>query len=47
MVKDPVCKMEINEKKAAFFSEYNGKKYFFCSDGCKKSFDKNPSKYAK
>jgi P-type Cu+ transporter len=45
MAIDPVCKMEINEKKAAATSEYKGKKYFFCSVGCKKAFDANPEKY--
>jgi YHS domain-containing protein len=43
--KDPVCGMEVEEKKAAGTSEYQGKTYYFCSLGCKKTFDKEPQKY--
>jgi len=45
MAIDPVCKMTVDEKKAAATSEYQGKKYYFCSPGCKKAFDQNPTKY--
>jgi YHS domain-containing protein len=45
MVIDPVCKMTVDEKKAAATSEYKGQKYYFCAVGCKKSFDKEPDKY--
>ena len=45
MAKDPVCKMEVEESKAAATSEYKGKKYYFCAVGCKKSFDQDPEKY--
>jgi YHS domain-containing protein len=45
MAVDPVCKMEVQETKAAATSEYRGKKYYFCSVGCKKAFDRNPEKY--
>ena len=31
MVIDPVCKMQIDESKAAGKSEYNGKTYYFCA----------------
>ena len=44
-VKDPVCGMEIDPATAADTSEYNGQTYYFCSLGCKKSFDKEPEKY--
>jgi Cu+-exporting ATPase len=47
MAKDPVCGMRIDEKKAAATSQYRGKTYYFCSPGCKKSFDANPEKYLK
>ncbi len=47
MAKDPVCKMDVNEKTAKLKSDYNGKTYYFCAPGCKSTFDKNPSKYAK
>ncbi len=45
MVKDPVCGMQIDPKTAAGKSEYQGQTYYFCSVGCKKSFDKEPQKY--
>ncbi|HCR72308.1 MAG TPA: YHS domain-containing protein [Anaerolineae bacterium] len=44
-VHDPVCHMDIDPETAAGTSEYNGKTYYFCSLGCKKSFDKDPEKY--
>ncbi|MSO20531.1 MAG: YHS domain-containing protein [Acidobacteria bacterium] len=45
MAIDPVCKMVIDEIKAAGSSTYQGKTYFFCALGCKKSFEVNPEKY--
>ena len=47
MAIDPVCGMEVDEKKAAAKSDFRGKTYYFCAVGCKKSFDKNPKKYIK
>jgi RND family efflux transporter MFP subunit len=47
--KDPICGMDVDEKRAAAAgrtSEYKGSTYYFCSDGCKKDFDKEPGKYA-
>jgi YHS domain-containing protein len=45
MTKDPVCKMEVNEKEAAATSTYKGETYYFCADGCKTDFDNEPEKY--
>jgi YHS domain-containing protein len=45
MAKDPVCGMEVNEKKAAAKSVHKGKTYYFCAPGCKKAFDETPEKY--
>ena len=45
MAKDPVCGMQVDEKTAAGKSEYKGQTHYFCSAGCKKSFDKEPEKY--
>jgi len=39
--------MTVDEKKAAGSSAYSGKTFYFCAPGCKKEFDKNPSKYVK
>jgi len=44
---DPVCKMQVDENKAAGKSEYNGKTYYFCAPGCKRKFDAEPEKYLK
>jgi YHS domain-containing protein len=45
MEKDVVCGMTVDPKTAAGESEYQGKTYYFCSKGCKATFDKNPAKY--
>jgi YHS domain-containing protein len=45
MAIDPVCGMEVDEKTAQWKSEYKGTTYYFCSSGCKGSFDKDPEKY--
>jgi len=45
MAIDPVCKMEVEESKAAATSEYKGKNYYFCAAGCKKSFGQGLEKY--
>ena len=44
--KDPICGMDVTPDNAAGKSEYMGQTYYFCSTGCKKSFDANPEKYA-
>jgi YHS domain-containing protein len=46
MMKDPVCGMDVDPKTAAAKSEFQGVTYYFCSNGCKKAFDKEPEKYA-
>ena len=45
MAKDPVCKMEVDEKKAVATSTHEGKTYYFCAQWCKNAFDKEPEKY--
>ena len=45
MATDPVCKMEVEESKAAATAVYQGNTYYFCAAGCKKSFEQNPAKY--
>jgi len=46
MTKDLVCNMNVDEKDSKK-SEFKGKNYYFCSDACKSTFDKNPSKFVK
>jgi Cu+-exporting ATPase len=45
MEKDPVCGMRVDPTTAAAKSEYQGKTYYFCSPGCKTSFDKSPEAF--
>lgn len=43
---DPVCGMTVETATAEYRSFRDGKAYYFCSAGCKTSFDKDPAKYA-
>lgn len=45
MAKDPICNMEVDEKSAKYTTQYEGKTYYFCAPGCKKTFENNPTKY--
>ncbi len=45
VAQDPVCKMQVEEKKAAAKVEHMGKTYYFCSEGCKRAFEKDPQRY--
>jgi P-type Cu+ transporter len=42
---DPVCLMEVDPATAQWMAEYEGKEYYFCSPGCKRSFEREPEKY--
>ncbi|HZS73512.1 MAG TPA: YHS domain-containing protein [Candidatus Nitrosotalea sp.] len=44
MTRDPVCKMEVDEKSSPS-SHHGGKTYHFCCPSCKSAFEKNPAKY--
>ena len=43
---DPVCHMQVDQNTAAAVSEYQGRRYYFCSPGCKEKFDGSPGQYA-
>jgi YHS domain-containing protein len=45
MAKDPVCGMQVDEKKAAATAVHQGTTYYFCAPGCKTAFEKSPEKY--
>ncbi|HYB06666.1 MAG TPA: YHS domain-containing protein [Nitrososphaerales archaeon] len=47
MQRDPVCGMAVDEKKAQLKSEHDGRIFYFCSAGCKNSFDRDPQKYGR
>jgi P-type Cu+ transporter len=42
---DPVCGMSVDPDHAEYRSVQKGETYYFCSPGCKASFDKDPGKY--
>jgi YHS domain-containing protein len=47
MAVDPVCGMEVDEKKAAATYEFKGKTFYFYAIGCKEKFVKAPEKFLK
>ena len=46
MATDPVCGMTVDPTTARKTSDYRGATFYFCSPGCKKAFDADPSAYA-
>lgn len=42
---DPVCQMEVEVEGAKYVSELKGEKYYFCSAGCQREFEEDPSQY--
>jgi len=45
MARDPVCGMTVDEKTSKLKSEHEGRVFYFCSPGCKATFDRDPHKY--
>jgi Cu+-exporting ATPase len=45
MDKDPVCGMAVTRKNVAGRSRFQGKTFYFCSEGCKERFDSDPQTY--
>jgi Cu+-exporting ATPase len=46
MTTDPVCGMTIEESAAEASSDYEGKRYYFCSEACRDEFEAHPEQYA-
>ncbi|MGB5668683.1 MAG: XdhC family protein [Maribacter sp.] len=44
---NPVCQVPVSKKNPKHIIEYKGEKVYFCCDGCKVSFEKNPEQYFK
>ncbi|MCC6735141.1 MAG: heavy metal translocating P-type ATPase [Bauldia sp.] len=44
-VRDPVCGMYVDPHTAEHRSDYGGRTFHFCCDGCKASFDADPMRY--
>ena len=43
---NPVCNVPVQKSTAKHVINYKKKDYYFCCDGCKVSFEKEPAKYA-
>lgn len=46
MAKDVICGMKVSED-TELKSSFQGKSFYFCSEQCKETFDKNPLKYSR
>lgn len=46
MAKDPVCGMEVDQNKAVASLVYEGRTYYFCTEACRRAFERDPEKYA-
>jgi xanthine dehydrogenase accessory factor len=42
---NPVCKIPVQKSTAKYVLEHEGEKVYFCCDGCKESFEKEPELY--
>lgn len=47
MDKDPVCGRPVDPVDAPESSIYQERIYYFCSEKCRKRFDRNPAKFTK
>ena len=45
MTKDPVCGMNIDDKKSEFHTQFGGRNYSFCSEDCKQEFEADPEEF--
>jgi YHS domain-containing protein len=46
MTKDVVCGMDVSEKESEYQSQYGGQQFYFCSEDCKRTFDRQPEDFA-
>jgi Cu+-exporting ATPase len=44
---DPVCGMAVEPGSNKIITTINGETYYFCAEGCRQSFEKNPKKFLK
>jgi len=44
-ITDPVCGMTVEPTMTESYTKVGGKTYFFCGEGCRKSFVNNSEKY--
>lgn len=45
-VVDPVCKMDVSAGDSDPHADRDGRRYYFCSDGCRQKFLRDPARYA-
>lgn len=45
MAKCPVCGMDVDDKTAKNFLQYQGQTYYFCAPGCKSLFERDPARF--
>jgi len=43
---DPVCGMAVRNDESALTTEYAGQTYYFCSESCRVTFEKEPERFA-
>jgi YHS domain-containing protein len=46
----PICPVMLNEvedSSSATYSDYRGKRYYFCCPACKPKFDRSPRRYVR
>ena len=43
---NPVCGVKVDRAGARHIVDYQGEQFYFCCDGCKIEFDRDPAKYA-
>ncbi len=46
MVTDPVCRMTLEPAAAAASFDYEGRRFYFCSEACKRRFVEDPNSHA-
>ena len=46
MVRDTVCGMQVDKQQTRYALEYQGRMYYFCSEGCQREFQRHPEDYA-
>ena len=44
---DPICHMKVDPSKTDIVVTHQGRSYYFCSEACRKAFEKNPHKCPK
>lgn len=45
MLEDPVCGLDLMVRDRMPRTTHDGETYFFCSDGCRRSFEQEPARW--